>query len=101
LFLQYDQQTNIINVISTALETQLDLVVVPGVAFDSQCNRLGHGKGYYDSFFAEYQEKNSDMPFLVGMALSDQMVEIVPTMQHDVPLNAVVTPTDLIRRCKG
>lgn len=47
----------------------LDLVVVPGVAFDHNCDRLGHGKGYYDNFFSRYSQnaKNSGgekTPFL-------------------------------------
>lgn len=46
----------------------LDLVVMPGMAFDSKLARLGHGKGFYDYFLQRYQEKASvmrgRMPFL-------------------------------------
>ena len=38
----------------TAVLNRLDLVVTPGVAFDRTLKRLGHGKGFYDSFFASY-----------------------------------------------
>lgn len=46
----------------------LDLVVMPGMAFDSNMARLGHGKGFYDFFLQRYQERSSAtktrMPFL-------------------------------------
>ena len=54
------------------LETiNLDLVVMPGVAFDLNCRRLGHGKGFYDEFLSRYRIRRSDtakqekrMPYL-------------------------------------
>lgn len=46
----------------------LDLVVMPGVAFDNECQRLGHGKGFYDFFLARYHKRigapKGQMPFL-------------------------------------
>ena len=47
----------------------IDLVVVPGVAFDAVCRRLGHGKGYYDSFLSRLMKQQSLSP-PITMALS-------------------------------
>lgn len=52
----------------TAADTGLDMVIVPGMAFDHQLQRLGHGKGYYDTFLESYnrwcQTRGGKMPVL-------------------------------------
>lgn len=70
----------------------LDLVIAPGVAFTKTGGRLGHGKGYYDSFFkklATIQEKSA---FKVGLALQEQVLDEVPLSDHDVILDMVLYP---------
>jgi len=50
----------------------LDLIVVPGVAFDREMNRIGHGKGYYDHFFQrcfEYAKQKERPPPTLGTTL--------------------------------
>lgn len=42
----------------------LDLIVMPGMAFDRGFRRLGHGKGYYDHFLTQYSKRAGKMPFL-------------------------------------
>jgi 5-formyltetrahydrofolate cyclo-ligase len=72
---------------------QLDLVLVPGVAFDPQGGRLGHGKGYYDRLLSQVRQD----AFLVGLAFECQIVPAVPTHPHDVAMDLVITESSIYR----
>jgi 5-formyltetrahydrofolate cyclo-ligase len=63
----------------------IDLLMVPGIAFDKKGYRLGYGKGYYDKFLA-----GKDV-FSMGLAYSLQFVESLPRGEHDIKLDAVTT----------
>ncbi len=65
----------------------LDLVVVPGLAFDAAGRRLGQGHGYYDRFLLGLGGKG----VTVGLAFSWQMVPEVPVEAWDVPVDVVIT----------
>jgi 5-formyltetrahydrofolate cyclo-ligase len=65
-----------------------DVVVVPGVAFDPDGYRLGHGKGYYDRAFAA---ELGDSPTLVGFGYEFQIVDAVPHDERDRQMDAIVT----------
>ena len=65
-----------------------DVLLVPLLAFDAGCNRLGYGAGYYDRTIAALPGIRT-----IGCAFSLQQVDAVPVMPHDVPLDAVVTET--------
>lgn len=75
------------------LPPRLDVMVVPGLAFDcSKGTRLGHGVGYYDDFFQRYQlQHNGEKPLLVGLALVEQLCEHIPTDCHDWPMDCIVS----------
>ncbi|WWD22622.1 5-formyltetrahydrofolate cyclo-ligase [Kwoniella shandongensis] len=78
----------------------LDLILIPGVAFDEECNRLGRGKAYYDRFLLSYTS-NRPSPLLVAVALSPQVLspgEKVPTTDTDFQLDAVVSPEGITWR---
>jgi 5-formyltetrahydrofolate cyclo-ligase len=64
-----------------------DLIVVPGLAFDRQGNRLGHGQGYYDKLLPLVRPDAA----LVALAYECQLVDAVPHMAHDVPVQKIVT----------
>jgi len=72
---------------------EIDLVIVPGVAFDAACNRLGMGAGYYDRLLAEMPRAVT-----IGVAFDEQVVDEVPCEPHDLPLDAVITPSGVRRR---
>lgn len=69
---------------------QLDLVVVPGVAFTKSGQRLGWGKGYYDRCFARSKEQKQDSPYLVGVAYTWQVLDELPMDPWDVVLDEVI-----------
>lgn len=66
---------------------ELDLVLVPGTAFDRSGGRMGQGKGYYDRLL---EHARPDAP-LVALAFDCQIVDAVPTDAHDVFMDKVVT----------
>jgi len=69
-----------------------DLVLVPGVAFDREGNRLGRGQGCYDRTFPA---SASRPPLLIGVAYQIQLVEAVPHLETDRRMDAVVTELGL------
>ena len=64
----------------------VQMIIVPGVAFDRHNNRMGRGRGFYDRLL-----KSTPNAYKVGVAFNFQMVELVPTEEFDVPMNAVIT----------
>ncbi len=71
----------------TELIKQLDVVLVPGVAFDLHGRRLGRGKGYYDQLLADVQGTTC------AVAFDEQLIDDVPVEPHDVHLDCILTPT--------
>jgi 5-formyltetrahydrofolate cyclo-ligase len=65
----------------------LDLIIVPGLAFDKSGNRLGRGKGYYDRFLSKLP---SEIPS-IGLAFDFQILSSVPTTEHDVSVTRVIS----------
>jgi 5-formyltetrahydrofolate cyclo-ligase len=63
----------------------LDLVLVPGRAFDRSGNRIGHGKGHYDRMLEGFEGR------CVGLAFSWQILKQVPREPHDRPMDALFT----------
>ncbi|BEJ11601.1 hypothetical protein CspHIS471_0200610 [Cutaneotrichosporon sp. HIS471] len=75
----------------------LDVILVPGVAFDANCNRLGRGKAFYDRFLATYTAQKK-RPLLMALALEPQLVDDVPVTPNDFGLDGVVSPGGVVWR---
>lgn len=67
-------------------EQEIDLVIVPGLAFDRDGNRLGHGKGYYDSFLKRLPSR---IP-RIGLAFDFQILDSLPHTNSDIPVTSVL-----------
>lgn len=63
---------------------EIDLILVPGVAFDAAGNRLGRGKGYYDKILKQTKA------YKIGVCFGFQLLEKVPTEEHDVRMDRVI-----------
>jgi 5-formyltetrahydrofolate cyclo-ligase len=70
---------------------QIDLVIVPGIAFDKSKNRLGRGKGYYDRYF------NNKSITKIGVCYDFQLLEVIPTEPFDVCMDKIITPNYTIQ----
>jgi len=66
---------------------EIELAIVPGMAFDWKGNRLGRGKGFYDRLFGTLPR---DI-YKIGLAFRFQIVEKIPATELDVPVNEILT----------
>ncbi len=71
----------------------IDLVIVPGLAFDAFGNRLGRGRGFYDRFLSNPEFKGKACAF----AFDEQMTSAVPVGPHDRPVDLLVTDKRTLR----
>lgn len=69
---------------------KVDMIIVPGVAFDRKCNRLGRGKGYYDQFLPKLKALK------VGVCFDFQLFDQVPADDRDIKMDMIVSENDLI-----
>ncbi len=69
----------------------IDLVIVPGIAFDLEGYRIGYGKGYYDNFLRKIVCKK------IGLAYDFQIVKKLPRNSYDVPVDIIITETRIIK----
>lgn len=67
--------------------SEIDVVIVPGLAFDVKGGRIGSGKGYYDRFLATVPQGK----LIIALALELQMVDEIILSNHDIPVHKIVT----------
>lgn len=70
--------------------SSVDLYIVPGIAFDRDCYRLGRGKGYYDMLLKSFL-----VPKL-GLSYAFQLLAELPHTSYDVPMTAVITENEIV-----
>ena len=68
----------------------IDIVIVPAVAYDKNCYRLGYGGGFYDRFI----KKLKDDAITIGIAFDLQVLNSIPKESHDAQLNYIITETN-------
>ena len=76
--------------VRTADENNIDIILVPGLAFDRNGGRMGFGKGYYDRLL------ESSKAVKIGLCYDFQILEKIPTESHDVPMNFVITEKEIL-----
>lgn len=69
--------------------SEKSVVIMPGVAFDMQGNRVGYGKGYYDKYFSQYTDV-----YKIAVALSLQIVDDIPADDLDIKADCVMTESE-------
>lgn len=63
----------------------IDLIIVPGIAFDKYNNRLGYGRGYYDKYLS-----NKDI-YKIGICYYEQLIDKIEVEDHDIKMDLVIT----------
>jgi 5-formyltetrahydrofolate cyclo-ligase len=76
--------------------SELDFIIVPGVAFDRRGGRIGHGKGYYDKLLENARPDTT----LVAIAFECQLFDDVPMQEHDVYMDKLITE-NAVYACRG
>lgn len=74
--------------------SEIDVVLVPGVAFTPRCERMGYGGGFYDALIREWPQP----PPLIAAAFDLQLVDELPSGPDDWPIDMVITPSRSYRR---
>ncbi len=75
------------------IETEIDLVLLPLLAFDVKANRVGYGKGFYDRFLRNCKTS----VIKVGLSLFEPTEDLIDTDAWDVPMDWGVTPIEVLQ----
>lgn len=75
--------------------SEVDLIIVPGVAFDKSGYRIGYGGGYYDRFLSKLDHVTK-----ISLAFDMQLVDKIPHEHFDIPVNYIITENEIMK-CKS
>lgn len=80
-------------------EEIIDLIIIPGIVFDKNKNRIGFGGGYYDRFLFHlknlHKKNNSIMPIIIAPCYDFQLLENIPSETHDIKVNYIITEKNI------
>lgn len=76
---------------------EIDLVIVPGVVFDTNGNRIGFGAGYYDRFLKKLKSSATT----IALCYDYQIIDRVPIDKFDIPVKCIITEKRIVRNCAG
>ncbi|XP_053128972.1 5-formyltetrahydrofolate cyclo-ligase isoform X2 [Hemicordylus capensis] len=68
----------------------LDLILMPGLGFDRTGNRLGRGKGYYDTYLERCTQHPKGKPYTIALAFKEQVCDVVPVTEKDMKVDEVL-----------
>jgi len=77
--------------------TSIDVAIIPGAVFDRCGHRFGYGGGFYDRFLA----RMAPQAIRIGLAFSCQVVDQLPSLAHDVPMDLVITEQEVLTWSRG
>lgn len=77
-----------------AVPSEKTLIVLPGLAFGRNFGRIGYGKGFYDRYLSLYEENVQS----VAVCYDFQLLDEIPTDEHDIPANVIITPSETLMR---
>lgn len=69
----------------------IDLMIVPGVVFDRKGYRIGFGKGYFDRYLANFNNKT------ISLVAEFQIIKQIPTNEYDISVNCLITERGIIK----
>ena len=75
-----------------SIEVEPDVLLIPGMAFDENFERLGRGKGYFDSYLEEFKG------IKIGICFSFQLLKEVPKEKHDKSMDYIITDKKIYKR---
>lgn len=73
---------------------EVDVIIVPGVAFDRNCYRIGYGKGFYDRMLCQRKPESK----VIGVIFDELLYDDMPLEDHDVAMDLVVSPHEILTR---
>ena len=69
---------------------KIDIIIIPGVCFDKDRNRLGMGKGYYDRYLKNIKATK------IGICFSEQLIKSIPIDNNDIKMDLIITDKEII-----